>query len=248
MRKLLTLIALASIIFSVASPANAAVALVSGQTTSSSASYGSTALVLTLPNNPATNNLVVITVTLGTGATSYTVVDSNSNSYTATPSTPFAGSGSVIGIYYLIAPSNATKTITITKVGGTPAGLILGFASEYSGTATSSVLERDATQSFGGPSTAITTPSLTSTNNGDLLVGHVDAYGTVTSANSPWTGIGSVQNLGNYSEYYVQATAGAQGINFTQSTSTEWDSISAAFKAGAGGGGGTLRSMTGVGR
>jgi hypothetical protein len=215
-----------------ASPAFAGVALVAGQTASVSGSYGGNNTVITLPNNPTTGNLVVLCVT-SPGSGTLTAADANSNSYTATTSTPFAGSSVQLGMFYLHnAPSNASKNVTITN-GTITAGFQEAWIAEFSGAATTSAFERDGTASFGGPSATINTPSLTTTNNGDVLVSCASGYAAISSANSPWTAIATAVN-NQWAEYYVQATAGAQAVNYTQASSTNWDAIAAAFKAGAG--------------
>lgn len=219
-----------------ASSALAAVALVSGQVAGVTGSFATNNTVLTLPNNPTTGNFVAVCI-VSNGTGTLTVTDSNSNSYTATTATPFTGSAGQYGIFYLAnAPSNATKTLTITNT-AIVSGLQIGLVAEFSGVATTTPFERDGTQTFGGSSATINTPSLTTTNNGDLLFGCAQGYSSISTANSPWTGVSTVQNTVVYAEYFVQSTAGAQAINFTQSTSNRWDAMAAAFKAGAGGGG-----------
>jgi hypothetical protein len=214
----------------IATHAWAGVALVSGQIYSNYASPSAT-LVLTLPNNPTTGNFVVVGVIDGASST-ISVADANSNSYTATTGSPFAGSGAGIGIYYLAnAPSNASKTITIT-VGSASAG-VLGWVAEFSGVATSSPQEQTPqTSYYAGPGTAINLPSITTTHNGDLLISIVNTS-AITSANSPWTAMGSII-FGNLTEYDIQATAGAQATNFTSSASNHWDGMIASFVASGG--------------
>jgi hypothetical protein len=102
------------------------------------------------------------------------------------------------------------------------------WAMEVAGAAASGVLDGDATD-LGGGSTNITTPSYTSTYNGDLYFGACLATGVISSANSPFTGVDAIQ-AGCYSEYYIQGVHGAQAVDYTQgSSSGSWWGIVAAF-------------------
>jgi|SRR5580765_2032251 len=226
-----------------------AIALVSGQVASAINSGGSaTTLNVVLPNNPTSGNFVVVCFAYlsGTLPTGFTVADSNSNSYTATTKSPFtttqAGSGK-IGIYYLLStPANATKTITVTRLGSGSAGTnsFNIWAAEFSGVKTSAALENDASVNNSGSSTTINTPSITSTNDGDLYIGVCLAGQTISAAGSPFALISTVQN-GNAAEYYVQPTHGARAAAYTQSPTGVWDGLLAAFIAATGGGTGKLK-------
>jgi hypothetical protein len=97
------------------------------------------------------------------------------------------------------------------------------------------VLENDATNNTTTSSTTLNLPTITTTNNGDLLVSVTAEGGGITAANSPWTGWpGGVPASGNYAAYYIQPSSGAQAVNYTM-TSGNWNCIEAAFKAAAGG-------------
>jgi len=204
--------------------------LVPGQVAATIGGFAGNNTIISLPNNPTAGNLVIVFMTSGGSAGTMTAVDGNSNSYAPTTSTPFSGSTARLGMFYLQnAPANANKNITLTD-GTAPTGFQDIFAAEFSGAATTGVFESDATQSFGGASATINLPSITSINNGDLLIGGTIGYNTLVSADSPWTGIATAQQQ-SWAEYFVQATAGAQAIAFTQASSTFWDGMAAAFKA-----------------
>lgn len=210
-----------------------AIALVSGQVISGISGFSVSPLTIALPNNPATGNFVVVGVT-DSGSGTLTVADSASNSYTATAATPFVASAGRYGLFFLPnAPANANKTISISV--GTPNAFITAFAAEFSGVTTASPFEREGSASFGGANTNINTPSITTTNNGDLLFCVAQGYNTISSANSPWIAISTTQG-NTWAEYYIQSTAGAQAVDFTQASSTFWDAMSAAFTASAGAG------------
>jgi hypothetical protein len=207
----------------------AVVALVAGQTATAASGFGTSPFTITLPNNPTTNNLVVVAIEANSSVTGIAVADTNGNAYTATTASLFTASGRKLGIYYLVAPANAIKTITVTIT--TPTAFTTGWAAEFSGTATAAPFERDATASFGGAGTTINTPSITTTNNGDLLVAIAAGYVALTGVTAPWTAISTQAGDNGWSEYYVQSSAGAQAVGFTMGSSSNWDAMSAAFKA-----------------
>jgi hypothetical protein len=212
-----------------------AIALVSGQNVSThdSSGGGITSLTVTFTNNPTTNNLVVVAGCTTSGSTGLSVSDANSNTYTATTSTPF---NTEMGIWYLVAPSNASKSITLSWTSGATNGVF--YAAEFSGAATASVFEADSAVSSGS-GTAINTPSITTTNDGDLLFAitfDTSSNLTSTPAGSPWSQVGSSADSisGQFaSEYFVQTTHGAQAVNYNVSASASWFGMVAAFKAGA---------------
>jgi hypothetical protein len=204
-----------------------AYALVSGQFAKAAGTAVSSVNVV-LPNNPATGNLVVVTCATSNTSGTFSCADSNSNTYSLTPKTPFYANSQACCIFYLIAPANATKTITVTFPAAAGGDV---FAAEFSGGALSSILEGDnsASQSSGvtGP---VTSPTMTTVNNGDLLIGACTITTSLSSANAPWTGwpsgIGTNQN---YAEYFIQTSAGAQAIAFTANSAWAATSLIAAF-------------------
>jgi hypothetical protein len=210
-----------------------AIALVTGQVASNSAA-GTGSLNVVLPNNPATGNFVVVCISLSANVT-VTVKDGFPNTYALATGSPFLPSDATLAAIYILPNiTNGNKTITVTL---TPNAAISVHAAEFSGVMTSSPQEtHNEVDAIGSSSTAITTPSTTTTIDGDLLIGFGVGYGStgVTAANSPWTGISTVQ-VGNYAEYYIQPTHGAQAIDFTQSPASGWVGMVAAFKAAAGG-------------
>lgn len=229
--------------------AHAVVALVSGQVVQGNATFGTNTVTLSLPNNPTSGNLVVVAIDLPATPGTITVHDSASNAYTPTTSSPATLSSAVLGIYYFVANGTATKAITITGTTAT-GGFVIGWIAEFSGTATTTPLESDATVNFGGPGTNVNTPSITTTNNGDVLVSVTNTFGTLSTVNSPWNIISAIDGSGTgVASYTVKATAGAQGANYTQGTSSNWDGVMAAFKAAAGAPtAAPNRSLMGVGK
>jgi hypothetical protein len=213
--------------------AQATIALVAGQVVEGNAGFGTATLTLTLPNNPTTNDLVVVSIAFPASPGTISVKDSNNNVYTAATSTPFTASSGVYGTYYLVAPANATKSITLAGTTAT-GGFIVGWIAEFSGTATTTPLETVGTANFAGPGTAVNLPSVTTTNSGDLLIAFAQTFGAISTINSPWTVISSISAGGNSAaSYFIQTTAGAQAINYTQTPSNSWDGFMTVFKAAA---------------
>jgi len=207
------------------------IALVTGQTAYATSTAAS--VTATLPNTPVTGNLVVAMWGVGHGsAPGLTVQDGNGVNFTASASSPFLNTSTVIssiGIYGLVVPATPSKTVTITITGNIFAYDL--FIAEFSGAATSSIFEIDGTHLQTTAVTSVVLPSITTTNNGDLLLAFVYTNSDISSANSPWTGWASgVPASGNYAEYLIQSTAGARAVNFTQTSGT-CSSIEAAIKA-----------------
>lgn len=203
-----------------------AIAPVAGRTASAFNPAG-TVLNVVLPAAPGLGNLVVVGVVNGGGAINMTAADSNGNVYTATPASGviFAGGFARAWVFYLkSAPANASATIRLTASSATD---ITGHAAEFTGQDKIAPIDVEATHFSATSSTNINDPTITPNFDGDLLFSICAA--NISSANSPWTGIGSIVN-GNYAEYLIQGTKAARAISFTQSASA-WLAIATAFKA-----------------
>lgn len=229
-----------------ASPSWATYALVSGQAAQVNNS-GSLTGTATLTNNPTSGNLVVAIWCVYTAVGSLPITDfvvrdgaGTPNTYTDTPNPILASTvlsnDTYCGASYLVAGATANKAITLTVTAATVLTIDMWVA-EFSGNASSSLVNIDAGNAT-GIGTAMVLPTLTTTVNGILMVGIGFPSFNVTSANSPFTGIGSISGVtAAYAEYFVQSTAGAQGINFTQDTSANYIGYAAAFNPAGGGGG-----------
>lgn len=207
-----------------------AITLVAGQIIA--AQSGSTTATATLTNNPTLGNLVVVTVQGTNVGATISVQDGagTPNVYTATTKTPFSSSTppSSIGIFYFIATATANKAITVTFSASTVTDI---YVAEFTGNVSSSVLENDATNNTTVAATTVNLPTITTTHNGCLLVSSVFTSATISTANSPWVGwAGGVPASGNYAAYTLQASSGAQALNYTQTSGT-WSAIEASFIA-----------------
>lgn len=203
-----------------------AISLVSGQTANAFANPVST-LNVVLPNRPQQGNLVVVGAVWGTGTITATLTDSNGNAYSFTPASPalISGGGARGANFFLKnAPANASATITITTSAATDITL---HAAEFAGAEINNVVGAEAVHNDATSSGNINDPTITPSFDNSLLFCVCAA--NISSANSPWTGIGSIVN-GNYAEYLIQSSKAAQAVSFTQ-PSGNWLAIATEFKA-----------------
>jgi hypothetical protein len=188
---------------------------------------------VTLPNNPTTGNLVVVSI-FTQFASGITIADANGNSYVATTNSPQSDGNFSMnhGIWYLQnAPANASKTINATVTAAGTINDVFMWAAEYAGAQTASVLEGDAFHiNIGTSQTNVNDPSMTTTNDGDLLWAAAQLANSLTSANSPWTAVATTL-FNNGAEDLIQTTHGAQAVSWTQGTAGVWTAHMAAFIA-----------------
>lgn len=199
--------------------------LVVGQTGSVGAGQ-TTSTTVALPNLPKTDNLVLLAITTSTiSGQTVSAHDENNNSYSQISGSPVSTAGiGLASIFQLKAPANAGKTITITT---SMSGDLNAWIAEFTGFET---LERTASHTSGTTGTAINDPALVTTNDGDLLLSVALAGQTITSADAPWTGIGTVRN-GNYAEFMLQEVHGSQAVAFSQNLTGTWVALAAAFQS-----------------
>lgn len=200
--------------------------LVTSQVQSAQSTFGGSTVSAVLPNNPTPGNTVI--AGLVTQGASASIADGAANPYVVTsPGGLSTLSSAKIGIYRLDnVPGGASKTVTATI--GTPSGVTYLFVAEFTGLNAASFEREGTPANFAGPGTNINTPSVTSTNNGDVLFAVVNGYDNITAIGSPWTAAGAFINQ-TAAMFYVQPTAAAQAANATQLTSTRWDGMIAAF-------------------
>jgi len=195
-----------------------------------SVSGGSTFNIV-LPSNPTSGNLVCVGIAPQVALAAITVTDSNNNSYTVTPDSPStfeSGAGEVWLFYLLSAPSNATKTLTVSWTGSSNAA---GWADEFSYTGTC-FFDKDANGFSATNHTTINSPSITPTNANSLLYACAAAGGTIThpiagATLGSWTGSGGAITQGDMAEYDLSASS-ATAVDFTQTTGN-WSSLAMAF-------------------
>jgi hypothetical protein len=192
----------------------------------------SSTLVLTLPNNPTPGNLVCLGfqwadgVNLSTGITS--ILDSNNNSYTLTPNSPSSTEGldgATYLAYLLSAPSNATKTVTITFARTTGQGS--GFIKEFNSSVGGVTFDKDVVGT-GTTGTTVNTPTLTPKTSGELFYGYAQVTGHISALAGAWVGTDTLPTTFGDADGYILSESSATAIDFTQ-TSGDWDSNIMAF-------------------
>jgi hypothetical protein len=191
---------------------------------------------IVLTNNPATGDVIGCAVTSSTASaiTSITSVkDSNSNSYTVTPLSPstFLSGAGQVWLYYLIAPSNATKTITVTYTASNDTAAV--WCDDFTVSGGTATFDTDARAETASGSSC-NTPSITPAQSGELLYAALAPESSVTAPASGatlgvWTGSGGALTNNNMAEYTLSASS-ATAVNFTCSSSGGWSAMSMAFK------------------
>jgi hypothetical protein len=184
----------------------------------------------TASSNPSTTDLIRCYVFWSNGIdntspASISVADSNANSYTKAPASPF--NGNHYQFYLKNAPANASGTIiaAFSSWGATGFGAMQCDVFTDS-TPSTTVLDLESSGT-GGPSTAITTPTISATSSGELLIATCSPDNQITTANSPWTIGADDGTFGIATEFQVSASSTA--VNFTQNTSGNWTCVGMSF-------------------
>ena len=204
---------------------------------SSSGASSVTSLTATLGSTPVARNLLICGVILGgTNTTKQICKDSNNNFYVNTRLTPYLASGGFAGIYYLIAPSNATTSVTLSWTSSISGAI---WVDEFGTGGANVILDTEATAT-GGPAVTMNTPSITPGTPTELLyaIGSSGSSNvTAPTANGTlgiWTGTGggpdSATGTGGGTEYLLSSSSGSSAVQFTQAASSSWASMVAAFK------------------
>lgn len=189
---------------------------------------GGTSAAAVLTGPITTGDLICIGINTNNGGASgvvTSVVDNNGNAYTKSTSSPAqAASGIIAGsqfyMYYLVAPSNAGTTITVTVTVATDFAFNVDRFSVSGGTAT---FDKDAIANTGSGAT-INTPSITPTNTGSLIYAGASVQNTIShplagATLGVWTGGGAGQNNeGSVTEYLLSSASGATLPNMTMGT------------------------------
>src|SRR5229473_7929751 len=205
-----------------------------GTTTTSSLSFTSA--------NTA-GNLIAVCVRGGLSSSQvFTIVDSNGNTYKQASQIGFTASAVTLAIYYAENIKSGANTVTVSD---TVSGPIRFSILEYSGVATSNSL--DAASATVGNSSSPNSGNLTTTSNGELLLGAI----ATTNAGSFTAGTGytieefvpAPPNAKLIALDQIQTSAGLTSAAASLAGSDVWGAALAAFKA-AGGGGGAAPTIT----
>lgn len=178
--------------------------------TSSGTSYG-----LAYSSNVTAGSLLVSCIHAGAGITS--VTDTLGNSWAAATNLTDNSTYS-LAMFYAYSPSGGANTVTVNFTGSV--GYAHQVIGEWSGVASSSPLDKSTGQFQATPGTgsnAVTSGTVTTTTNGQLIVGCANSDPYVSGQLSAGTGFDIRQQLfGDHPmEDDVQATAGNIAATFT---------------------------------
>lgn len=195
-------------------------------------------VAVTLVSTVGVGNTIVVavgTATPGNSPIVFTCADDKANTYTAVDSGP-PGNNFQWASFYLQNITNAPQTITVAiDAGASNRQFSTIIATEFSGVAAVSPLDGHNINNFqAGVNTTdgITSGSVTTTTNGDLIWGaSVNLSGSSTLVHG--TGFTLDQNSGIdfVTEYLVQGTAGAVAATWTGTTADSFSSLVMALKA-----------------
>jgi hypothetical protein len=234
----------ASLTLTVASASGGGTSITLMQHTSKDAGTTSSS-TLTFPSNNTASNWIAVSIRAGTANEIFTVTDTNGNTYRKAIQFNLTVSGGTIGIFYAENIAGGANTVTVSDT----ALATLRFAIlEYSGVATSGSLDGVAVTQ--GNSASPNSGSVTTTANGDLLLGSI----MTANAETYTAGIGyrieesvpAEPGTKLITEDQVQAAAGAAAASATLRVAGTWAAGIAAFKV-TGSGGGTAPTITSAG-
>ena len=190
-----------------------------GTTTTASLAFGAA---------NTTGNFIAVAVRAGVPNETFTVTDSGGNSYQKAIEIN-NGSDDTLALYYAVNIAGGPNTVTVSDaIQGTLRVAIL----EYAGVAASSPL--DVTAAAQGSGTNPSSGSVTTTGNGDLLLG------AIATANSPGFGAGGGYTIEErvpaapgtklIAEDAVQTAAGSAALTATLLASDSWAAVLAVFR------------------
>lgn len=189
-------------------------------------------ITITLTTNPVQGSVVCVGICFGSvSQPTITVKDSNNNNYVQTPNSP-SGTVGFVFMFYLIAPVNATKTLTVTTSSNAATA---AWAEEFTVTNGNAIFDVDKIGT--GTGTTFNLPSLTTAGQAELLFATANPNTSAITApaaggtSGGWTGaaggIDAVQTGGD-SEYIVSSAANPQAINFTAANQS-WSGMAMSF-------------------
>lgn len=211
----------------------------------------------TVTKSVIAGNLLIVGFAGGDGTNTPTISD-GVNSWTLCTGSPTkdATNGASATLWWAIAATSASITVTITFAAGTFNGTTLIEFSNVSATPADS--GAGAANIAGSTSTdAMKTGSFTTTGDGDLVVTLINDDGnthttTQYNAGTGWTKVAlASQDPAGASDttyafaYQIQSVHGAINPQWTELAADSAVGVGAAFKASAGGGGGTFVTLVG---
>ena len=173
--------------------------------------------------NTTGNLLVGIFTVVGDQSTSFTVSDTQGNTWQKASCNYFSSNGGyTICLMYAENAKAGANTVSANFNGDGRSIL-----AEFSGVATTSSL--DGTNSNHGTGATADSGNFVTTNPTDLLVGGVMSFGNTPSAGSNWTALASTDQY-DWSEYRTVSSAGSYSASASVGGS-DWLAVGAAFKA-----------------
>ena len=177
----------------------------------STTTTGNTLIVATFAKAAVT----VTGITVSTGAATFSAVKTQANG--TIPCEIWAAANITGG-------TTPTVTVTFSANPGTT-----GKIAVWEGAGGPSVLSTDGSSAATGTATAVTSGALTTTINGDLVLGAANLAGTLSSAaGGSWTNDGGTGNA-YLAQHQTQASAGSITSTGTQGTSVGYTGVIAAF-------------------
>ena len=196
---------------------------------------GTTSISMVLTNPPAPGDLVIVgalAFNTGSNPAITSVIDNNSNKYIPTRSTPFAQStGTPASLYYLIAPSNAGKTVTVTiNPALATGGALAAYLDDFTVTGGRVGYDQDLGATSAGTTSPTNVPTITPNFSGSLLYAFGNASNTFTGVSGAWTQntIGVGPSAGDDAAWILSAS-GSQTPSFTFAPTMAYGILVGAF-------------------
>jgi hypothetical protein len=205
-----------------------AISFVQGNTSLATNAGGLTSHSVAFTSNNTLKNLIVAQVIVQGTTTTVTVSDSRSNSYSTVSAVSWATGGVAILSFYVPNIAAGANTVTATVTSGSPTSIRIVIC-EYSGAATSAVLDTSSGLSFNSSSSPVAIGPITTATKNELVHSVFYSNGTATGVTSG-TNTGVTEGAITFSGYKVSAAAGSVSLNFTQTSATGYVYRMIAFK------------------
>jgi hypothetical protein len=200
---------------------------------------------LSFNSNNTAGNWIGVAIRAGAQGETFAITDSNGNTYHQAVQTSQTGDGDTVAIYYAENIAGGPNTVTVTdSISNTLRFAIL----EYSGVATSGSL--DVAAAAQGQSGSPDSGSVTTTANGDLLLGTIMTGEPETFSAGSGYKIEESVPAEPYSkliaEDQIQEAAGGSSASALIGANDNWAALLAAFKPAASGGETTAPNITNI--
>jgi hypothetical protein len=223
-------LALVIVLLPLAIPANAAISLTQHNSTDAGTV---TSAPLAFTSNNTLHNFIVVCIRIGATGATITVSDTQTNTYASALQFNDTGGGNTVAIVYALDIKAGANTVTVSFSGVGSQTLRFSIA-EYSGVALTSAL--DVTNSNQANSAALDSGNVTTTANGELIVGiMVNANGKTWTVGTGYTSEEQVPTTAGTSklmfEDRIQTSAGVISASATIDSSDPWSAGIATFKS-----------------